>query len=166
MSLQFSRSLRSLNVDSYRATRVALVLASILMLALILWFFFAGVSLFETSQEVSFTEDGRLVANFPKETIGRVQPGQPATLRVYTASNQPPVNVRAVVFDVPPGSTQAELLVMSEDIPEEFNPEGVQSQVEVQVERVTPFTLVMRSSGKYIGSNQPPSGAESGSPNE
>lgn len=165
--------MRSLNVDSYRATRVALVVASLLMLALIAWFFFARVTLFETSQEVSFSEQGRLLATFPKETIGRVHPGQPATLRAYSASDQPPINVRAVVFDVPPGSTQAELLVTTEDIPEEFNPEGVQAQVEVEVEYVTPFTLVMRSSGKYIGSNSPssgapPSGAESGSgsPNE
>jgi hypothetical protein len=133
------------------------------MLTLILWFSSPGYR-FRNQPGSELTEDGAWWRPFQRRRSG-VQPGQPATLRVHRL--QPAAGQRAGgCLRCPPGSTQAELLVMSEDIPEEFNPEGVQSLVEVQVERVTPFTLVMRSSGKYIGSNQPPSGAESGSPNE
>ena len=157
MSLQFSRSTRSMNIDSYRASQVGLIVASLLMLLLIGWFFFARVGLYEISQEVAFDEQGRLMASFSPESLERIQPGQPAVLRFYSPGNQPPLTIRAMVFDTPADTGRAEILVMSEDLPKLPMAEGGKGQVEVEVDSLSPFTLVMRATGKYVGSSPPDS---------
>ena len=59
MSIPFSRSMRSLKVDSYRASLVGILLASAIMLALVVWFFSARITLFEVSNSVGMSEEGR-----------------------------------------------------------------------------------------------------------
>jgi hypothetical protein len=148
-----------MNIDSYRASLIGLILASLLMLLLIGWFFFARVGLYEISQEVNIDEQGRLMASFAPEVIERIRPGQPAVLRYYSPSNQPPLTIRATVFDTPPGSNQAEILVMEEELSKLPLAEGGRGQVEVEVDSLSPFSLVMRASGKYVGGGPPVSTA-------
>lgn len=144
-----------MNIDSYRASQIGLIVASLLMLLLIGWFFFARVGLYEVSQEVNFDEQGRLMAAFPPESIERIRPGQPAVLRFYSPGNQPPLTIRATVFDTLPESDQVEILVLSEELPKLPLAEGGRGQAEVEVDSLSPFSLVMRATGKYVGS--PPS---------
>ncbi len=142
-----------MNIDSFRAARIGLILGGILMVGLLAWFFFAKVGLYEISQEVSFNEEGRLMATFRPESIARIHVGQPAILRVYGGGDQPPITIQGVVWDTPPDTNQAEIYVMNEDPSQYPLQGGVKAQAEVQIESVTPFTLVLRSTGKYVGGN-------------
>jgi hypothetical protein len=156
MTIHFSRSMRSLNIDSFQASRIGLILGSILILVLISWFLFAKVSLYAVSQEVGFNPDGRFMATFTKEEMARVQIGQDALVRIFSTADQPPMVVPGIVYDIPPGKQEAEILVMIQDLPETGVPQDATGQVEVEVERITPLALVLRTSGKYLSGNQIP----------
>ena len=156
MSLQFSRSLRSLRIDSFRASRIGLVLALLNMSALIAWFFLAKVTLYETSSSISFTEEGRLMAVFTPESIKRIQPGQSAILRISPGADQPTISASALVYGVETEGNRVELLVMSPEFPRDISTEKFSGQVEVEVEYITPAKLVLRTSGKVINKNEVP----------
>lgn len=156
MSIPFSRSLRSLNIDSFQASRVGLILGIVLVLILIIWFLFARVTLYAVSQEVGFDQDGRFTATFSKEEMARVQVGQGVLLRIFSTADQPPLVIPGIVYDIPPGSQEAEILIMSEDLPENGISQNATGQVEVEVEQITPLALVLRTSGKYLSGNQLP----------
>lgn len=156
MSLQFSRSLRSLRIDSFRLSRIGLVFAILNMTALIIWFFLAKVTLYETSSSISFSEDGRLIADFSPESIKRLQPGQSAILRVSPGTDQPSTTIRAFVYGVDSEKNLVELYLLSNGIPEEFPKDKLSGQLEVEVEYITPAQLVLRTSGKAISKNEIP----------
>jgi len=148
--------MRSLNIDSFQASRVGLIVGSGLVLALIVWFLFARVNLYAVSQEVGFNENGRFIATFSKEEIARVKIGQEALVRIFSTADQPPLVVPGIVFDIPSGSQEAEILVMTQDLPENGLSQNATGQVEVEVEQITPLALVLRTSGKYLSGKQLP----------
>ena len=150
MSIQFSRSMRSLKVDSYRASLVGILLASVILLVLVVWFFTAHITLYEVSTSLSLTEDGLLMARFPAESMARIRPGQAAIVRLTVGSDQSVVSLPAVVFDVEPGSNDVEIAITADDVPENLLSGGIKGQVDVEADYVTPSTLVMRAMGKYL----------------
>jgi hypothetical protein len=154
MSLQFSRSIRSLRIDSFRASRIGLLLGLLIMSALIAWFFFAKVTLYETSASISFTENGRLMAVFTPEAIKRIQPGQSAILRLSPGADQSSINASALVYGVETEQNNVELLVMTPGLSAEIPKEKLSGQVEVEVEYITPAKLVLRTSGKVFNNNK------------
>jgi multidrug resistance efflux pump len=154
LSIQFSRSIRSLNIDSFKASRVGLIFGSVLMLALVFWFFFARVSVYETSQELSIDEQGYILAEFPDDSMTKIQAGQDVLVRVFSSSDQPPISIQGVVFDTFPDSNQVEIIMLSDDLLDVQITENMQAQVDVEIELVTPFNLVMRYSGKFVETNQ------------
>lgn len=168
MSLQFSRSLRSLKIDSFRASRVALVLAIINAVILLLWFFLGRITLYEVSSELSLGEDGSLEAAFTQEALARLYPGQSAILRVDAGPDQPLVTAPALLVDVDDRSAVAQFLVMTEDLSSSAlrgDPLS-RAEIEVEVEYVTPATLVLRASGKYLGGSQIPVSPQELGPSE
>jgi membrane fusion protein (multidrug efflux system) len=101
--------------------------------------------------------DGKLavVAQFPPQAaLGRVRPGQPARLRLegfpwmqYGAVN---ATVTRVAGEVRDNSIRVELAVAGNSpagIPLQH---GLPGSVEVEVERVTPAELVLRSAGRMV----------------
>jgi hypothetical protein len=156
VSIQFSRSMRSLRLDSFRATRIGLVFAIIIMLALIVWFFMAKVTLYEVGSSMEWNVDGKLMVTFPKEALSRLRPGMPAILRLPQSTDQPAMTIPAVVFDLPREGEQVEILVLSGAQPLDTQQGKLTGQVEVEVEYVTPAELVLRSSGKFLDRSQVP----------
>ena len=158
MSLEFSRSLRSLQLDSFRATRVALVLAILNMIVLLIWFLLGQITLYEVSTDLSLNDDGTLVAIFSKESISRIFTGQSAILRIDAGQDQPLVTVPALVIAVEDKTGTAEFLILTDDLPSTISTGEItgQAEIEVEVEYVAPVTLVLRASGKYLGGSQIP----------
>ncbi len=158
MSLQFSRSLRSLKIDSFRASRVALILAIVNMIVLLFWFFLGRITLYEISSDLSLSESGRLEALFPQEGLARLYPGQSAILRIDAGPDQPLVTVPALLVGVDEKTGVAQFLLMSDDLPISALRSDLASkaEIEVEVEYVTPAALVLRASGKYLGGGQIP----------
>jgi hypothetical protein len=156
LSLQFSRSIRSLTIDSYRASRIGMILAAILLLVLILWFLLAKVSLYETSTNVTLTQDGRLLASFSPEAQARIQPGQTATIRLTGGAEGQTVLLRATVIGKDPATNQVEFWAVANNAPPDILQGNPTARVDVQVESITPARLVLRASGKYLGQTQKP----------
>jgi hypothetical protein len=148
--MQFSRSMRSLSLDSYRASQIAMILATILMLALILWFLLAEVTLYESSSTVNLTEDGRVIAVFRPESLRRIQPGQNGFLRLNTRPDQPTVSYPAVVVATNPESSEAEFFVYPGENAPQLATGKVDGRLDVIAETITPARLVLRSTGKYL----------------
>jgi hypothetical protein len=148
--------MRSLGLDSFRATRIGLIVAIIIMLALLVWFFLAKVTLYEVSSTLEWNADGKLMVNFTKEARARLRPGMPAIVRLPQGSNQPAMTISAVVFDLPRDSDQVEILVLPGELPIDTQPGKLTGQVDVEVEYVTPAELVLRTSGKFLNRSQLP----------
>jgi hypothetical protein len=171
LSLQFSRSLRSLRVDSFRAAKVGLLLAILLMTGLLAWFFLAKVTLYENSTSIELTDDSRILASFSQEGMGRIRKGQAALVRLKSGSDQPDVTLPAFVYDLSPESNQAVLVFDTNQVPVELQTGSLNGRVEVEVEYLTPVELVVRATGKYLNETEIPvspqnnqSGSNQGSP--
>jgi hypothetical protein len=143
-----------MHLDSFRSTRVGLIIGCVLMLMLILWFFLAKVSIHETSEDVRLSQDGTFLVVFRDEAFSRIQPGMEALIRIFTIGDQPPLSIEGVVFDSDSNSNTIEIITLDEsffDIPAGDN---ISAQADVEVERVTPFHLVQRYTGQFAGSEQ------------
>jgi hypothetical protein len=158
VSLQFSRSIRSLSIDSYRPSIVGLILAIITILVLFAWLFFGKVSIYASSQEVQIQGD-KASAVFSEEDFKRLKIGQKAILRFSPSQDRPMVGIPAVVYDFKRQKNTVEFLLTNlEAIPGELNLETgeARGRADVEVEYVTPAALLMRSSGKFLNQVQLP----------
>ena len=156
MSLPFSRSIRSLDIDSYRASRIGMILAIVILILLFAWFFFAKVTLYEVSSDLTFTEDDHVLAYFPKESLKRIQTGQPVILRVYTDPDQASLTLPGLVISTEEDSEQVMIIMISDEAYSLPFHEDLTGQAQVEVEYVTPATLVRRASGSYLNNSQFP----------
>jgi len=150
MALTFSRSMRSLQGDSFRPSLAALIIASILVLAWIAWLVFAPVVLYETSSDWQVQRDGALIVRFPEKTIARLRPGQPVTLTIQADADQPPQQLKAMVADTPMRTQNrlapdtVKIALLSGNLPKG----EVSGEIKIEVERVSPLTLLTRASGQ------------------
>ena len=156
MSLPFSRSIRSLDIDSYRASRIGMILAIVIMILLFAWFFFVKVTLYEVSSDLTFTEDGYVLAYFPKEALKRIRTGQPVILRVYSDPDQAALTIPGLVISTEKDGEQVQILMISEEAFSLPPQEDLTGQAQVEVEYVTPATLVRRASGSFLNNSQFP----------
>jgi hypothetical protein len=141
-----------------------LIIGSVLMLMLILWFFFAKVSVHETSQEVSLSEEGTFLAAFTEDAINRIQPGMEALIRIFTITDQPPLTLEGVVFDIDSKDGLVEIVTLSEELFELQFMDNLTAQVDIEIERITPFHLVQRYSGQYVENGNPQELSQQGNP--
>ena len=107
--------------------------------------------------------DLQVVADFlPPSALGRIRPGQPARLRLegfpWAQYGSLEATVSRVASEVRDGRVRVELSVD----PDRASPiplqHGLPGAVEVQVERVAPVTLVLRTAGKLLA--QPVTGGQ------
>ena len=100
---------------------------------------------------------GRLavVAEFPAAAaIGRIHRGQPARLRLqgYPWAQYGSISARvsSVASEIRNGTVRVELEVSSAPQPAIPMQHGLPGAVEVEVEKITPFALVLRNAGKLL----------------
>lgn len=150
MSIPFSRSTRSLVSDSYRPAMIGLGLAVVTLVALIIWFFLARVSIYQASANATLKADGQIVASFPAETFAQIQPGQEGILRLGQAGDQRPLSVPVMVFDTQGGAEQVILIVSDYSALPENLPDETPGRVDIVTERIAPADLLLRASGKFL----------------
>ncbi|HEU4406674.1 MAG TPA: HlyD family efflux transporter periplasmic adaptor subunit [Polyangiaceae bacterium] len=104
----------------------------------------------------------RVVAEFPVASVGRLAPGQSAQVRLdafpWTEFGSAPAEVSSVGTEAQSGRVRVELAVRPEPgspIPMQH---GLPGEVVVEVERVTPATLLLRAAGQLV---RPPAGRPS-----
>ena len=156
MSLQFSRSMRVLQLDSFRAARIGLLLAALNMAILVIWFFTAKVTLYEVSDEIALGTEDRIIASFPKDALSRIRTGQPAWLRIDPGAEQSSIKLPALVYEVQRDQNKAVFVILANESPVNYLAEKPSGQIEVEVEYITPAELVLRTSGKLLNRNQIP----------
>lgn len=104
----------------------------------------------------------RVVAEFPVSAVGRLAPGQPAELRLtgfpWTEYGVVRAQVSNVGSEPREGRVRVELAIVPSPalarIPMQH---GLQGAVEVEVDRVAPAILVLRSAGQYLTPTRAPS---------
>jgi membrane fusion protein (multidrug efflux system) len=110
--------------------------------------------------------DVRVVAEFPPPAVGRVQPGQRARVRLdgfpWTQYGRVDAVVTRVASETRNQRVRVELGVARErpaSIPLQHGMPGV---VEVEVERVAPFALLLRSAGRMVTGAPAPAASPAG----
>jgi multidrug resistance efflux pump len=98
----------------------------------------------------------RVVAHFlPAVALGRVQPGQPARLRLegfpWAQYGSLAATVSSVAHEARDGVIRVELRLVPEALTAIPLQHGLPGTVEVEVERVSPATLVLRGVGQRLG---------------
>ena len=154
MPIAFSRSMRSLNNDSFRPSVVGLTVSILLLAAWAAWFLLARITVYETGQIVTVAEDGAVTASFSSKAIGRIHQGQPALLRFDGASPGPAHPVRAIVTDVNSPTTGERNLVNLFALPSGTSVTPLQDnltgKVDIEIDHLSPAALVVRASEQAI----------------
>lgn len=146
--------MRSLKADSYRPSLAGLIMATLLLTAWAAWFFLARITLQETGQIVGVTRQGTIAAQFPTEALAHIQRGQPAFLRLDAVTEDQAVPIPAMVVNVDRKAQEEQGQVEVFPLPEAAArmplPDNLTGQVDVEVERLSPAALVVRTSGQLI----------------
>jgi multidrug resistance efflux pump len=111
------------------------------------------------------TGELRIVANFqPADALGRIQPGQPARLRLdgfpWTEYGSVNATVTRVASEVRDGRIRVELAVNPNSASRIPMQHGLPGAVQVQVERISPATLVLRVVGRGFGGSKQVAGTQ------
>ena len=154
MATPFSRTMRSLKSDGFRVSLAGLLLAMIVLVLWLAWFFLARITLYETSQSATISQAGDITAYFAPTSLGRLSVGQPALVRLTGGAEGMPRAIPAMVMNVKDESKQNRVRVdlYALDLPAELavGQTGLSGQVEVEVEQVSPALLVARASGLFL----------------
>ncbi len=145
MSLPFSRSLRSLNTDSFLVARIGLILSGAALAALLFWFFLGKVSLFETSDQLEVNEQGNLMAQFNQGTASHIQPGTEGKLSLMTGQGEQPVTIPVYVFRIDRETDRVELLIGGSIENSPASTGTIDGMVSIEIARVAPVEIVLRS---------------------
>lgn len=151
MPTPFANTLRSLNADRFRGSLIGLGVAVVLLIAWSSWFFLARMTIYEVSASAVVARDGFVLADFPSAKLDRIHRGQAAWLHPVPDPAEQPANVPAVVFDII-GSpsvelTRVRLFPMPDRDQNQVLLPGQKVRVEIEVESVSPASLVLRTSG-------------------
>lgn len=144
MPIAFSRSLRSLQADGRSRRSIWFLLIPVVALAAwTAWFLEARVTRYESTDRarVEAAPGGpRIVAEFPASVdLSCIRPGRPA--RFVSQSRNFPAHVNRIDSELDRGSLRVELAADSNSV---LQP-GLTGSVEIQVERVSPATLLLRA---------------------
>ncbi len=139
--IAFGRTLRALDADGFGISNLVLLFVLALLGGWVWWFVGAGVPQYEISRDVRI-EPNRFIATFPARVLDHVRPGQNATLQLNGVTI--PAKVIAIGMDAASGQVRAILLPLTQNAP----PAAANAQAAIEVERVSPATLVLRASGR------------------
>ena len=133
-----------------------MALGILVMISLLLWFFLVKVTIYEFSTDISYSGSDTLTARFPKDDLKKITAGQPAIIQFDLGANKPGVSLSGMVINTDSSQGTAELIILSEEITQIPLHEDISGQVQVEVEYLTPATLVRRASGMYVNNSQFP----------
>ncbi|MCB0124754.1 MAG: hypothetical protein KDE58_21005 [Caldilineaceae bacterium] len=162
MALPFSQSMRALQADRAVSTTVGLAVGLTVLVLWGIWFFWAPITRYETGTVIGLTRDGRVVAEFSAQATDAIWQGQPAYIRLHIPSaingatgsdyaTSAIESVPAVVANVLGRSAPDRVQISF--TPQIYTPAlepALAGEVAVEVERVSPATLVARATGQWV----------------
>jgi len=137
--IPFARTIRALDADSFRGSRLGLLLAAVVLGCWLWWAFAARVPRYELSTNVTLDPAGQTaVADFPVVARNPIRIGQTAIVRAGSSS------IGAVVITATPfGDGQMRVVL-------QLSPHAALAEpiaVELEVERISPATVALRAAG-------------------
>ena len=132
--IAFSRTLRALDADDFRGSKLGLLAAALLLVAWAWWMFAARVPRYESTTNVRI-ESGRVVAYFPADAMGRISVGQPAIVHVEGSAFSS--RVQSIAPD------HAELVPAPN--PQSPIPASSSASAEIVVSHVSPASIALRT---------------------
>jgi hypothetical protein len=147
----FSRTTRSLSSDGHSTALIGLVVVLLLLVIWGAWFFAAGVPIRQSSESAQVTGPQRVAASFPSDSSAGIVRGQLVDFHpagIIGAQNGPIPGIVSRVSEDPSGElTLVEIaLRLESSLPAPLQ-EGLKGRVDIELERVSPATLIMRSAG-------------------
>jgi hypothetical protein len=129
--IAFARTIRALDADDFRGSKLSLLMAAILLAAWTWWMLAARVPQYETTTNVRI-EAGHAIAYFP--STGEIRLGQTAFVTV--GSDTIPARVQAVASD------RAELVFTNNQQPTTIS---TSASAEIETTRVSPAAIALRT---------------------
>ncbi len=149
MTTSFSRSIRVLDADKFRPSLWIIGAAVILLLIWVIWFLFSNMTVLAATGSITISPTGIVKANFSTEEARRIRIGQLGWLQIDEEGiGQFPLIVQQRTA-VQGERVIVELLAVDEIFYSLTFPDGVSGKVQVEVERVSPARLVLRSAGQF-----------------
>lgn len=162
MAAPFAQTIRSLDADRSYGQIIVLAAFALLLTLWLVWVFAARIPARLTSTTNQIRLDATVTVTFSGEGVDKVQPGQPALVYLDAPPLAASVVLPARVVDVALNGATARVTVMPDfsglevdDVPEDVLAAFARptpGRVEVEVERVSPATLVLRASGLNVDS--------------
>ncbi len=131
--IAFARTLRALDADDFRASKLGLLAAGTLLAAWTWWMFAARVPQYESTANVRI-ESGRLIAYFPPDALLRIHADQPALVQADGSAF--PARVQSVAAD------HAELVFTSHQPPATTSSSA---SADIETTRVSPASIALRT---------------------
>lgn len=161
MALPFSQSMRSLQAERGLPVTAGLIIGLFFLLLWSGWFFLAPVTRYTNGTFVGLTREGRVVADFPLEALPTIHQGQAAYIRLQPANldlneNEADTQQRsagaipAIVADIIDILPEHARVTVEPQIYSSLLEGPAIGEVAIEIERVSPATLVARASGQYI----------------
>jgi hypothetical protein len=144
MAIAFPRSLRALGNDRFRPSTVTLALTCLVLFAWFGWFFLSQIPMLESSTNFKAGRNGSVTATFPAATLARFKAGQPATLQL-NVPDQTGTLYNGQVLRVQNASQTANSTIELYFPQLAQVPTNAQGTIQVQVETLTPATLVLQA---------------------
>jgi hypothetical protein len=132
--IAFARTLRALNADDFRTSKLGLLAAVALLGVWTWWMFAARVPQYESTTNVRI-ESSHAMAFFPPQALIRMHADQPAIVRFDSEAF--PARVQTVAAD------HAELVLTPN--PQSPIPTSSSATAEVEVSRLSPAAIALRT---------------------
>ncbi len=148
MSASFSRSIREMQMETSGRSVVVLLVMALFLAAWAAWLMLAQVSVYAVADTAVLTSNTHATAQFTPDALPTIKSGQTALLKLESFSEPVPATVIEVDPTLVDGrfSVQFRLQPASDStIPLQA---GLNGRVEVEVEQVTPFTLLLEAARK------------------
>ncbi|MCP4424206.1 MAG: hypothetical protein GY803_06935 [Chloroflexi bacterium] len=151
MSASFSRSMRMMQSGTSGRSIWALLVVVLFLAVWLAWLVGARVPVYATAENAELTGESQIVAYFAPDALLKVEPGQPALLRLdafpWEEYGAVAATVTEVVETLQDGRIQVRLqLNPAADSRIPLQP-GLTGSIEIEVEQVAPATMLLQTSG-------------------
>lgn len=158
MSIPFNQSIRSLRADREWSALTALLSAILMLILWLVWFVWAPIPLYEYGEVVGISRSGMLLARFSDSASTRLQPGQPALLKLQNATEGNRANqaISAFVMDIGSREGDNTVTIAVSMLPDSwFEGKEIANDagtvlVEVEVAQISPAQWFFSFSGQWV----------------
>ncbi|MCB9421198.1 MAG: hypothetical protein H6667_15460 [Ardenticatenaceae bacterium] len=145
MSASFSRSIRTMQLATSGRSIVALLVVAAFLTAWMTWLGVAQVAVYVVADTAVLTSNTHATAQFTPDALPQMKAGQPALLRLDGFDEPVPAVVTEVDQTLVDGRFTVQFQLQPNANSKVPLQAGLNGRVEVEVEQVTPFTLLLRT---------------------